>query len=83
MKEEIVMNVQVEALVVGVLIGVLVKIVYDWLRGVDRYSWFEQRFVTLREFEFFKEQVLKRLEVIERKLDRLLLENGNDDFFAK
>ncbi|MEM1660855.1 MAG: hypothetical protein QXR17_06935 [Candidatus Bathyarchaeia archaeon] len=77
------MNVQVEALVVGVLIGVLVKIVYDWLRGVDRYNWFEQKFVTLREFEFFKEQVLKRLEVIERKLDRLLLENGNDDFFAK
>lgn len=76
------MNVQVEALVVGVLIGVLVKIVYDWLRGVDRYSCFEQRFVTLREFEFFREQVLKRLEAIERKLDRLLLENSNDSFSA-
>lgn len=76
------MNVQVETLVIGVLIGVLVKIVYDWLKGVDRYSCLEQKFVTLREFEFFREQVLKRLEVIERKLDRLLLENGDGGFSA-
>lgn len=73
------MNVQIEVLLIGVFVGVLTKIVYDWLRGLARYNGFEQRFVTIREFEIFKEQMLKRLDSIERKLDNIIMLRGIDN----
>jgi len=43
--------------------GLVGKIVYDWLKN--------RRYVSVAEFEMFKEMILQRLDAIEKRLERI------------
>lgn len=43
--------------------GLVGKIVYDWLRN--------RKYVSVVEFELFKDMILKRLDAIEKRLERI------------
>lgn len=43
--------------------GLVGKIVYDWLKN--------RRYVSVVEFEMFKEMILQRLDAIEKRLERI------------
>lgn len=65
-------HVLVSALI-GTAVGFLGKVVYDWIRNPDMDN-LNDRYVLRKEFEAFKEGLFIRLESIEKKLDKLILD---------